>query len=135
MKKKQIQDRPNLRFAINTIEGPVNVEITAGEAALLIECLKGALSEKKTITPDVLSVLNYLNEKTNSRYRSDTGGMIAARLREGNTVEDCKKVIDIKTEHWGHDELMFKFLRPSTLFRPAHFQEYLNEKRSPYEQR
>ena len=49
-----------------------------------------------------------------------------ARIAEGYTVDDFKKVIDIKAEEWLGTE-MDKYLNPSTLFRPSNFEKYLNQ--------
>ena len=55
-----------------------------------------------------------------------TRKLIRARLRDGYTVEDCKRVIDVKVSQWlGTD--WEKFLRPSTLFRGTNFEGYVNE--------
>ena len=73
-------------------------------------------------------VIKYLNEKANTNYRpstKNTQSFISARLKEGFTVEDFKKVIDIKVENWiGTD--FEKYLRPATLFGTK-FENYLNE--------
>ena len=50
---------------------------------------------------------------------------ITARLNEGYSVSDFKRVIDIKVEDWLHDEHMSQFIRPKTLFSNK-FDEYLN---------
>ena len=73
-------------------------------------------------------VIKYLNEKANTNYRvstKNTQSFISARLKEGFTVEDLKKVIDVKVENWlGTD--FEKYLRPATLFGTK-FENYLNE--------
>jgi uncharacterized phage protein (TIGR02220 family) len=51
---------------------------------------------------------------------------IRARMAEGATLDDCKLVIDYKAAEWGHDVKMSAYLRPRTLFIPAHFEEYLS---------
>jgi uncharacterized phage protein (TIGR02220 family) len=135
MKKQPMRERPDLQLTVQTTTGPVEIQITAAEAVSLVEYLKGAISGKTAKSPEIQQVLDYLNMATNSRYRIDTGNFIAARLSEGFTVADFQRVIDVKCEHWKNDPMMYKFLRPSTLFRPIHFQEYLNEKMTPYEQR
>ena len=53
--------------------------------------------------------------------------MIKARLDEGYTVDDFKTVIDKKVKAWKDDPKMSAYLRPETLFRPSHFESYLNE--------
>ena len=73
-------------------------------------------------------VIKYLNEKANTNYRpstKNTQSFISARLKEGFTVEDFKKVIDVKVKSWiGTD--FEKYLRPATLFGTK-FENYLNE--------
>ena len=73
-------------------------------------------------------VIKHLNEKANTNYRystKNTQSFISARLKEGFTVEDFKKVIDVKVENWlGTD--FEKYLRPATLFGTK-FENYLNE--------
>lgn len=73
---------------------------------------------------DALEVLSYLNRKTEKRYRITKH--IEARLKEGRTVEDCKRVIDnkIKDPYFIDNP---KYLNPETLFRPSNFDKYVNE--------
>lgn len=85
----------------------------------------------------IAEVIAYLNEKTSSSYKpavKKTQSLISARLREGFTLEDFKKVIDIKTEQWGEDRYWSKYLRPSTLFG-TRFESYLNQKYATDEMR
>lgn len=74
-------------------------------------------------------ILDYLNSKTGTRYRSSskaTQRLIKARSNEGFEVEDFKRVIDNKVASWGKDPKMSQYLRPTTLFGPK-FEAYLNE--------
>jgi uncharacterized phage protein (TIGR02220 family) len=74
-------------------------------------------------------VIDFLNQKTNSRYRLTDAykEMIHARIKENFTLDDFKKVITNKALDWiGTD--MEKYLRPQTLFSASKFQAYLNEK-------
>lgn len=84
---------------------------------------------------DAVSVIEYLNAKAGTRYRLSGSSLnpINARLSEGFTVDDCKRVIDVKCAEWLGTEWQ-KFLRPSTLFRPSKFEEYLNGGAAPKEQ-
>lgn len=78
----------------------------------------------------IREIIDYLNDRLGTRftYRNDkTNGMIRERMREGFSVEDFKTVIDKKAASWKGTEYE-KFLRPSTLFAPSHFEEYLNER-------
>lgn len=73
-------------------------------------------------------VIDYLNRKASTNYRSttkNTQSFINARLKEGYTVEDFKKVIDNKSKEWLNTDFE-KYLRPATLFGTK-FENYLNE--------
>lgn len=79
---------------------------------------------------EAVEVIEYLNTRTGSAYRTTTSANIKpirARLNDGFTVDDCKKVIDTKANQWLSDTDMSKYLRPETLFRPSKFETYLNE--------
>ena len=50
---------------------------------------------------DVVSVIDYLNYKTNKQFKATskaTARLVKARFSEGYTVSDCKKVIDTKAD-------------------------------------
>jgi uncharacterized phage protein (TIGR02220 family) len=76
-------------------------------------------------------ILSYFNVTTGQKRKADTGGFISARLAEGRTFEEFKHVIDTKTAQWRDDPKMCAFIRPSTLFRPGNFEDYLNEPYQP----
>lgn len=81
-------------------------------------------------TEQAKEVIDYLNQQAGTNFRTSgqaSQRIIKARLKDGFTVDDCKKVIDIKVKQWGHDRQMAQYLRPSTLFRPSKFEGYLNE--------
>ena len=76
------------------------------------------------------AVVDHLNAKVGSRYTTKNKqlrGYVRARLGEGFTVDDFFTVIDTKAAKWRDDPKMRDYLRPSTLFAPTHFEEYLNE--------
>ena len=91
--------------------------------------------EKDIYTPqtphaDVAQVVEYMNSVCGSHYRANTAHTakhIRARLNDGFTVEDCKRVVDIKFREWGDDEKMARYLRPETLFG-GKFESYLNQR-------
>ena len=95
------------------------------------ETLRNDLEEDKEEDKNkniIINIVEYLNLKTNSSYRATsdkTKRVINARLNEGFTLEDFKKVIDIKTAQWLGDEKMEQYLRPETLFGTK-FESYLN---------
>lgn len=77
----------------------------------------------------IKEIVDYLNEKMGTKYRASTkstASCINARLKEGYKVEDFKTVIDKKYKEWKGTE-MEKYLTPDTLFRPSHFEKYLNQ--------
>lgn len=74
-------------------------------------------------------ILDYLNQKAGTSYRASskaTQRLVRARMSEHYTVEDFKKVIDIKVAAWKNDPKMSQYLRPATLFGTK-FESYLNE--------
>lgn len=76
-----------------------------------------------------IDIVEYLNKKANKNYKHNsdkTRRFIDARLNEGFTLEDFKKVIDNKCRSWLNDERMNQYLRPETLFGTK-FEAYLNE--------
>jgi uncharacterized phage protein (TIGR02220 family) len=76
---------------------------------------------------DVLWILADLNKRTGSRFgATDTAKhLITNLLKRGYTPEDFSRVHEVKTIQWLGDEKMEHCLRPSTLYRPSHFDEYL----------
>ena len=78
----------------------------------------------------IKEIIEYLNSKSFKKYRATpekTKRLIRARLNEGFTVEDFKKVIDTKVTEWLNDPKMNTYLRPETLFGTK-FESYLNQK-------
>lgn len=77
----------------------------------------------------VQEVISYLNQKTGKNFGTKTKATVShikARLKDGFTVDDFKRVIDIKVSKWKNDPKMKDYLRPETLFGTK-FESYLNE--------
>lgn len=73
-------------------------------------------------------IIDYLNHKTGAHYKPSSKAnkkLIKARIKEGYTAQDFKTVVDNKAFEWQHTD-MWQFMRPSTLFSPSHFDDYLN---------
>jgi uncharacterized phage protein (TIGR02220 family) len=92
---------------------------------------KGRVKEKeKTLSgePDVATVLDHLNRKTGRTYRPVEANLrlIAARLKE-SSLDDCIRVIDLKTDEWLNDPKMAQYLRPETLFGATKFAQYVGQ--------
>jgi uncharacterized phage protein (TIGR02220 family) len=75
-------------------------------------------------------ILSDLNQKGGYKYRPGkvVNAFINGRFAEGYTAEDFFHVHTVMIAKWKDDEKMSQYLRPSTLYRPSHFQEYLNTK-------
>jgi len=85
--------------------------------------------ETETTSTQINEIINYLNEKANTNYKTTTKktrDLIKARFNEGFTMDDFKTVIDKKVKLWTDTEFE-RFIRPETLFGTK-FESYLNEK-------
>jgi len=86
--------------------------------------------DKERDSKYIVEIINYLNDVAGRNYRTTTRktrSLIRARMNEGFTVDDFKKVIDIKIDEWKDNPKMQKFIRPETLFGTK-FESYLNQK-------
>lgn len=86
---------------------------------------KNEKNEKEIYMP----IVEYLNKKTGKSFSYKTKGTIEkidARIKEDYTLDDFKKVIEHKSDHWLGDQTMNRYLRPETLFG-NNFESYLNE--------
>lgn len=100
-----------------------------------IELVKDSIDNNNIYSPakaeqiPYKEIIDYLNLKSNSNYKytsQKTKDLIKARINNGFTIDDFKKVIDKKSQEWlGTD--FEKFLRPETLFGNK-FEGYLNQK-------
>lgn len=77
---------------------------------------------------EIETIVSYLNEKAGTHYRPSTASTkkhINARLNDGFSVDDFKRVIDNKCTEWIGTNYQ-KYLRPETLFG-SKFEGYLNQ--------
>lgn len=100
-----------------------------------IESKQYKQAEPAQLTAQRKEVISYLNQKTGKNFKPNASGnkkAIDPRLKEGYTVDDLKKVIDIKYQQW-HGKVFNNgqpgdnYLKPETLFRPSKIDGYLNE--------
>ena len=93
------------------------------------------------------SIISYLNERAGKNFSpksKPTIGHISGRIDEGRTLDDFKKVIDLKVAKWkgktwpdtrkGREGQISRgddFLCPATLFCSKNFENYLNESATP----
>lgn len=80
-----------------------------------------------SLTMDCNEVIDFLNQVAGTSYKhSETSRKpIRARLNDGFTVDDCKRVICNRWKAWRGTEWQ-QYMRPDTLFRPSKFEGYLN---------
>lgn len=78
---------------------------------------------------EIDEVIHYLNAKAKKNFivsNESNRADIKQRLQEGYSVAQCLSIIDTQVEAWQYDVNMARYLRPSTLFKKANFENYLN---------
>lgn len=87
------------------------------------------IQKEKPLMVAAQEIVKYLNDQAGTHYRAsskETVSMIKARLADHHTVDDFKRVIDVKVAEWKGTE-QEQYLRPETLFCAKHFESYLNQ--------
>lgn len=82
----------------------------------------------QSVEIDIGRTLRYLNDKTGKRFlvaAESNRKFIRARMSEGFTFDDFKRVIDNQWIKW-KDTDMAEYMRPETLFNATKFQSYIN---------
>lgn len=88
------------------------------------------LSSTNSLKENTKEIVEYLNSKAGTNFRANskqTEKYISGRFSEGYSIEDFKLVIDKKSAEWIGTKWE-EYLRPSTLFAPTNFENYLNSK-------
>ncbi|RVT67842.1 DUF4373 domain-containing protein [Niallia taxi] len=126
-----IKTEYNLTDEVNVDNNPVNDDIN--EEIEDINPTKEKKVKESKGNKDInvyQEILSYLNEKAGKNYSYKSAAnkkLINGRMSEGRTVEDFKRVIDLKCEQWLKDEKMCEYLRPATLFAQKNFENYVNQ--------
>lgn len=138
-------DNSNIKVDIKThqdsIKDDIKVDINSDDGLISMgdsDSVNDTVSPKGYIyilssAEAIRQIIDYLNTKTDKHFSpktKETQKTINARLKEGYTVDDFKRVIDNKVQDWSGGD-MEQYLRPSTLFRPSNFEAYLNQKPRP----
>lgn len=78
-------------------------------------------------------LIDYLNKKTGKQFKPVESNikLLRARLAQGHSSDDIKKVIDRKVAEWMKDPSMVQYLRPATLFNDEKFNQYIGELDQP----
>lgn len=107
------------------LNGSVTSNVTEAVTVTLCNAIdKNREEENKTI----IEIVAHLNHVCGTHYKESTKKtqqLIRARLAEGFTPDDFKRVIDTKAAEWMASD-MKKYLRPQTLFG-TNFEAYLNQ--------
>ncbi len=85
------------------------------------------VEEAKEVEKEIIDDLNNILKTSYKLTSKKNINLIRARLNEGFTVEDFKKVHRNMLKRWGTDNKMREFLRPITLYSNK-FESYLNIK-------
>lgn len=135
-KKLGLQREPDLKLFIDhgllIPEQNASNELADSEQVAPREETEGETEKRRTNTvglkPDAVLVLDFLNDKAGKAFQPVRANLelIAARLKEGASVDDCKAVIAKKVREWSGGE-MDKYLRPETLFNATKFASYRGE--------
>jgi uncharacterized phage protein (TIGR02220 family) len=91
---------------------------------------EGENGTKSNVVETTRNVIGLLNERGGFQYDPEAPGnrtKIKRLLTKGYTEEQMKKVVAIKCKKWKGDPKMDDFLRPSTLFGPEKFDDYVGE--------
>lgn len=86
---------------------------------------------------DIKTIIEFFNDATGKKYKpnsKEASKLITQLLKDSFSIDDFKYVITVKNEQWKDDPKMSQFIRPSTLFRRAKFEEYLNDKSEAQQQ-
>jgi uncharacterized phage protein (TIGR02220 family) len=85
----------------------------------------GKSDEVRALNQKARPIIDYLNEKTSSRFKHVDSQLkfLRGRLGEGVTHEELCRVVDFKVAEWSGTD-MERFLRPATLFNATKYQGY-----------
>ncbi|HER2924586.1 TPA: conserved phage C-terminal domain-containing protein [Streptococcus pyogenes] len=114
---RQGNNLPN-RIYISAVDGTVNSTVSELE---ILQTNKTNINKTENNNNKLLickEVISYLNLNANKNFKVDTAShhkFIKARLKEGYTLEDFKKVVDVMSARWIGTEYE-QYLQPQTLF-------------------
>ena len=94
-----------------------------------VEVKKHPLSGSQANADGARVLLDFLNQKAGRHFRPTPATLkpIIARLKEGNTVSDCKAMILHRWRAWKDRPDMVGFMRPETLFGEKKFAQYMGD--------
>lgn len=126
--KRRAEDQKRKRSERNADKNPQYVQDDGGQSADKKRTREEKRREEEKHMSDAASdVLAHLNEKAGRKFEAVPSNtkLIAARMREGATLEQLKAVVDAKVRDWANDPKMCEYLRPATLFNAEKFGQYV----------
>ena len=136
---KYIKNESFKKYVLDTVEHLKNdtisigytypIETSVSDSVSVSDADSDTVSISDNNTEILKNIIDYLNNKCNTRYRYNTPNTkkhVYARLRDGYTENDFYVVINKKADEWMGTE-QEKYLRPDTLFGTK-FESYLNQK-------
>lgn len=83
----------------------------------------------------IKDVIDYLNKCAGKQFKYQTKttvSLLRRRMAEGASLDDCRRVIDLKVKEWRgtttrDGRRMEQYLRPKTLFSDENFENYIND--------
>lgn len=115
----------NRNININTdIRDVTEVTSLAGQSPALSK----KYSEKKERREAAKRVLDFLNQKYQSRFVSDIFvKMIELRLSENLTEQDLRRIVCMKFDEWATNDKMYRHLTPKTIFNKSNCHNYYGQ--------
>ena len=129
-KTKDLESKGGVRVVDDRHQPKPNIAVCSLQSSS--SSLSSTASTKKNKEKDIHvfeEIVSHMNEVMGTGYKPKTAKtqrLIKARLDEGFTIDDFKRVHEIKHAEW-KDSDYAKFLRPETLYGTK-FESYLNQK-------
>ena len=128
--RQKLLKEQNVEDKSVTCDDPVTPCYVELELDLELELEKDKeIKNKSILSGKIDEIMAMTNSMLNKNYNPKTKShrnLISARLNEGYSVEDFKKVLEKKIKQWKNTE-QEQYLRPQTLFAQSHFDTYLND--------
>ena len=96
---------------------------------------KKSTTSERVFSSDCISVICYLNQVTGKNHDPDLDTNqqgIRARLKEGHSVEEMKRVIDFQWKAWASWDKRLQNMNPVTLFRKSNYSRYLEDMKNQH---
>ncbi len=136
LRQERLRHNGNVTPQSRPHNGDISESYSESESELIKEKSNVGLMPNGTqLWADAEGLLDFLNQRAGKHFqahtpdgkRTKTVSMIHALLKKQYSSVQIKQVIANRWLKWGSDPKMQEYLRPSTLFRPSNFENYLGE--------